>query len=61
MRFVVVTEQDGDFSFTAPWGETMIARPGDAIVQEAQGPKSIYRARKAAFARTYKEIRSLAN
>jgi hypothetical protein len=59
MRFVVVTEKDGDFTFTAPWGEAMIARPGDAIVQDAQDAKDTYRVQKAAFACTYEEIRSL--
>jgi hypothetical protein len=58
MRFVVVTEKDGEFTFTAPWGETMIARPGDAIVQDAQDPKDTYRVQKAAFACTYEESRS---
>jgi hypothetical protein len=58
MRFVVVTEKDGEFTFTAPWGETMIARPGDAIVQDAQDPKDTYRVQKAAFTCTYEEIRS---
>jgi hypothetical protein len=58
MRFVVVTEQDGEFTFTAPWGETMVARPGDAIVQDAQDPKDTYRVQKAAFTCTYEEIRS---
>src|SRR5277367_6184757 len=57
MRFVVVTEKDGAFTFTAPWGETMVARPGDAIVQDAQDPKDTYRVQKAAFACTYEEIR----
>jgi hypothetical protein len=58
MRFVVVTEKDGEFTFTAPWGETMVARPGDAVVQDAQDPKDTYRVQKAAFACTYEEIRS---
>jgi hypothetical protein len=58
MRFIVVTEKDGAFTFTAPWGETMVARPGDAIVQDAQDPKDTYRVQKAAFACTYEEIRS---
>jgi hypothetical protein len=57
MRFVVVAEADGEFSFTAPWGETMIARPGDAIVQDLQDPKDTYRVQKASFACTYEEIR----
>jgi hypothetical protein len=58
MRFVVVTEADGEFTFTAPWGETMIARPGDAIVQDVQDPKDTYRVQKASFACTYEELRS---
>ncbi len=57
MRFVVVTEKDGAFTFTAPWGETMVARPGDAIVQDVHDPKDTYRVQKAAFACTYAEIR----
>ncbi len=58
MRFVVVTDEDGAFTFTAPWGETMVARPGDAIVQDANDPKDTYRVQKAAFTCTYEEIRS---
>jgi hypothetical protein len=61
MRFVVVTEKDGEFTFTAPWGETMVARPGDAIVQDAQDPKDTYRVQKDAFTCTYEEIRSPSN
>jgi hypothetical protein len=57
MRFVVVTEKDGEFAFTAPWGETMVARPGDEIVQDAQDPKDTYRVQKVAFICTYEEIR----
>ena len=58
MRFVMVTEKDGELTFTAPWGETMVARPGDAIVQDAQDPKDTYRVQKDAFTCTYEEIRS---
>jgi hypothetical protein len=58
MRFVVVTEQDGAFTFMAPWGEAMVARPGDAIVQDAQDAKDTYRVQKAAFVCTYEEVRS---
>jgi hypothetical protein len=36
----------------------MIARPGDAIVQDVHDPKDTYRVQKAAFACTYEEIRS---
>jgi hypothetical protein len=41
MRFVMVAEQDGEFTFVAPWGERMVARPGDAIVQDPDNPKDI--------------------
>jgi hypothetical protein len=57
MRFVVVAEQDGQFSFIAPWGEKMVARPGDAIVQDPDNTKDTYRIAKAAFACTYEIVR----
>ena len=58
MRFVVVSEQDGSFSFVAPWGELMIARPGDAIVQDMANAKDTYRIQKAAFACTYEVVQA---
>lgn len=57
MRFVLVAAEDGAFSFTAPWGEKMIARPGDVIVQDPSNPKDTYRVAKAAFACTYEILR----
>jgi hypothetical protein len=57
MRFVVVTEHDGSFNFIAPWGERMVARPGDSIVQDLNNPKDTYRVAKAAFACTYEVLR----
>lgn len=57
MRFVVVTPQDGTFDFLAPWGEPMVARPGDLIVQDLQDSKDTYRVAKAAFACTYEVLR----
>jgi len=57
MRFVTVAEGDGTFSFTAPWGEKMVARPGDAIVQDLNNPKDTYRIAKAAFVCTYDILR----
>jgi hypothetical protein len=56
MRFVVVTKHDGSFNFIAPWGERMIARPGDAIVQDLNNPKDTYRVAKAAFACSYEVL-----
>ena len=53
MRFVTVTEGDGSFRFTAPWGEAMVARPGDLIVQNPDSAKDTYRIARAAFACTY--------
>jgi hypothetical protein len=57
MRFVVVDERDGEFAFIAPWGERMVARPGDTIVQDPSNPKDTYRIAKAAFACTYEILR----
>ncbi len=57
MRIVLVTAQDGEFSFMAPWGEKMVARPGDAIVQDLKNPKDTYRVQKFAFACTYEVLR----
>jgi hypothetical protein len=57
MRFVAVTEHDGSFNFVAPWGERMVARPGDLIVQDPNDQKDTYRVAKAAFACTYEVLR----
>jgi hypothetical protein len=53
MRYFVVRAADGDFTFIAPWGEPMVARPGDAIVRNPQDPADTYRIAAAAFACTY--------
>ena len=57
MRFVVVRELDGEFTFVAPWGEKMIARPSDVIVQDVRNERDTYRIQKAAFACTYEVVR----
>jgi hypothetical protein len=57
MRFVLVAVQDGSFWFIAPWGEKMVARPGDAIVQDPNNAKDTYRVARAAFACTYEVLR----
>ena len=56
MRYLVVREADGAFTFTAPWGEPMVARPGDAIVRDPQDPADTYRIAAAAFACTYEIV-----
>jgi hypothetical protein len=53
MAYFVVREADGAFTFTAPWGAPMVARPGDAIVRDPQDPSDTYRIAAAAFACTY--------
>jgi hypothetical protein len=53
MRFFTVTEADGPFRFTAPWGEDMVARVGDAIVRDPKKTKDTYRIAAAAFECTY--------
>ena len=53
MRFVAVGDSDGAFRFTAPWGEAMVARPGDLIVQNPDSAKDTYRIARAAFGCTY--------
>ena len=57
MRYTVVLKSDGRFTFTAPWGERMVARPGDAIVQDLKNPKDTYRIAKAAFECTYEILK----
>jgi hypothetical protein len=58
VRFFVVGERDGTFTFTAPWGEQMVARPGDAIVRNPADPKDSYRVAAAAFECTYEVLAS---
>ena len=57
MRYLVVRDADGAFTFTAPWGEPMVAQPGDAIVRDPQNPADTYRIAAAAFACTYEILR----
>lgn len=56
MRYFVLKPEHGEFAFTAPWGERMIAKPGDAIVQDPEDPNDTYRVAAAAFACTYEEV-----
>jgi hypothetical protein len=53
MNYFIVPETMGGFSFTAPWGEKMIAKPGDAIVQIPTDSSDTYRIAAASFACTY--------
>jgi hypothetical protein len=57
MRYFVVRDAEGTFTFIAPWGEPMVARPGDAIVRNPDDPADTYRIAAAAFACTYEILR----
>jgi hypothetical protein len=56
VRFVVLGDEVGSFSFTAPWGEAMAAHPGDALVQDPDEPRRIYRVARASFDCTYEVV-----
>jgi hypothetical protein len=56
VRFFFLSSDHGEFSFEAPWGEQMVARPGDAIVQNPDDPADTYRVAGAAFDCTYEVV-----
>lgn len=58
LRFFLVGEREGAFRFTAPWGEEMPARPGDAIVQDPDYRENTYRVAATSFACTYQVVTS---
>ena len=56
VRYWLVPPEQGEFAFEAPWGEAMIARPGDAIVQDPDNPRDTWRVAAAAFASSYEVL-----
>ena len=60
VRVLVLKPEHGEFVFTAPWGEPMVAKPGDAIVQDPEHPEDTYRVAAAAFDCTYEMLGSFA-
>ena len=58
MRYFVVATAEGPWNFTAPWGEIMVAKSGDAIVQDPKNPKDTYRIAAASFGCTYAVTRA---
>lgn len=56
LRYFVVRAEDGAFSFTAPWGEAMVAKPGDVIVRNPADPRDTYRVAAVSFACTYEVL-----
>ena len=57
MLYLILSADEGPFSFIAPWGEAMVAKPGDAIVQDPNNSADTYRIAAAAFACTYEITR----
>lgn len=58
MRYFIVGPSEGIFTLTAPWGEEMVAKPGDAMVQNSEDASDIYRVAAASFACTYEVIKA---
>ena len=55
--YFTVSSKQGAFVFTAPWGEDMVAKPGDAIVRNPSNPADTYRVAALSFACTYEIVR----
>ena len=60
MLYLTLGPSEGPFSFIAPWGEPMVAKPGDAIVQDPSNAKDTYRIAAGAFACTYEVVKPAA-
>jgi hypothetical protein len=56
MRYFIAGSEEGAFCFTAPWGEKMVARPGDAIVQDIDDQTDTYRVAAILFECSYEII-----
>lgn len=56
MGYFLVSKEIGDFTFTAPWGEQMVAKVGDAIVQTPSDKADTYRIAAASFDCTYEVV-----
>lgn len=56
VRYLIVPADQGAFTFIAPWGTPMQARPGDAIVRDPTDPADTYRVAAASFGCTYEII-----
>lgn len=57
MHYFIVDQTEGDFVFIAPWGEDMIAKPGDAIVANPDDPSDIYRVAAKSFECSYEIVK----
>jgi hypothetical protein len=55
---LIVRPEDGVFAFIAPWGEKMVAKPGDVIVRNPADGKDTYRVAAASFESTYEIVKA---
>jgi hypothetical protein len=55
-QFFFLQPADGTFSFVAPWGETLVARPSDAILRNPDDAQDVYRVARASFDCTYEVL-----
>jgi hypothetical protein len=53
LRFLVLSASEAPFEFIAPWGEKMVAKPGDAMVQDPSNERDVYRVAQSSFQCTY--------
>src|SRR5262245_62721049 len=58
VRFHILPAGTAPFTFVAPWGEPMVARAGDALVQDPKDEKEVYRVAALSFACTYEIVGS---
>ncbi|MFD1882695.1 hypothetical protein [Paracoccus pacificus] len=56
MAYFIIPAGNGPYDFTAPWGERMVARAGDAIVQNPADTADTYRVAAASFDCTYQIV-----
>jgi len=56
VRFHILPQGTAPFTFVAPWGEPMVARAGDALVQDPKNDKDVYRVAALSFACTYEIV-----
>lgn len=61
MAYFILGSGQGPYIFTAPWGEDMIARSGDAIVRDPLDAYDTYRIARTAFDCTYEILRAPQN
>ncbi len=56
MNYFIVPDEWGAFNFKAPWGDTVVALPGDAIVQVDADESDVYRVPGPAFECSYEVV-----